>query len=65
LDGARLFNAAIALKVEPKEIAKYADTLTFCLSKGLCCPMGAIVCGTKDFIAKARGKRKLMGGGLR
>jgi threonine aldolase len=65
LDGARIFNAAASLNVDPKEVAKYCDTLTFCLSKGLCCPAGAIVCGSKSFIAKARSKRKLMGGGLR
>jgi threonine aldolase len=65
LDGARLFNAATYLKVDAKELTKYCDTVMFCLSKGLCAPMGSIVAGTKDFISKARYKRKLMGGGLR
>jgi len=65
LDGARIFNAAAALGVEPKEIAQYCDSLSFCLSKGLCCPMGSLVCGTKDFIKKARAFRKMLGGGMR
>ena len=65
LDGARLFNAATALKVDAKEITQYCDSLSFCLSKGLCCPMGSIVCGTKKFIEKARYYRKLLGGGMR
>ncbi|NLW39530.1 MAG: low-specificity L-threonine aldolase [Tissierellia bacterium] len=65
LDGARLFNAATYLKVEAKEIAKYTDSVTFCLSKGLCSPVGSLLCGPKDFIAKARKMRKLLGGGMR
>jgi len=65
LDGARIFNAATHLKVEPKEIAKYCDSVMFCLSKGLLCPVGSLVCGTKKFIDLAKSKRKLMGGGLR
>lgn len=65
LDGARLFNAASYLKVDPKEITKYCDSVMFCLSKGLCAPVGSMVCGSKEFIEKARKKRKLMGGGLR
>jgi len=65
LDGARIFNAAHALNCEAKEITKYCDSVTFCLSKGLCCPMGSVVCGTKEFIDAARCKRKLMGGGMR
>lgn len=65
LDGARIFNAATALGVEAKEIARYSDSVMFCLSKGLCAPVGSMLCGSKEFIAKARKKRKLMGGGMR
>ena len=65
LDGARLFNAAAYLKVSPEEVASYCDSVTFCLSKGLCAPVGSIVAGSHDFIEKARKGRKLMGGGLR
>ncbi|MBK1810932.1 low-specificity L-threonine aldolase [Clostridium sp. YIM B02505] len=65
LDGARLFNAAAFLKVEAKEITRYCDSVMFCLSKGLCAPVGSILAGNKEFIDKARKKRKLMGGGLR
>ena len=63
LDGARLFNASTYLKVDAKEITKYCDSVTFCLSKGLCSPIGSIVCGTKDFIMKVKKNRKLLGGG--
>jgi len=65
LDGARIFNAAFALGVEAKNIAKYTDSVMFCLSKGLCSPIGSMLTGTKEFIVKARKNRKLMGGGLR
>ena len=65
LDGARIFNAATALKVEVKEIAKYADTVSVCLSKALGAPVGTILVGPKDFIDKARNNRKIMGGGMR
>lgn len=65
LDGARLFNAAAYLNVDAKEITKYSDSVMFCLSKGLCAPIGSILAGSKDYIAKARKGRKLMGGGLR
>lgn len=65
LDGARLFNAATALNVDVKEIAKYCDSIMFCLSKGLCAPIGSMLVGNKAFIDKARKNRKLMGGGLR
>ena len=65
LDGARLFNAATALRVDAKEITQYCDSVMFCLSKGLCAPIGSMVAGTKDFITKARKARKLMGGGMR
>lgn len=65
LDGARLFNAAAYLDVEPKSITKYCDSVMFCLSKGLCAPVGSILAGKKEFIDKARKARKLLGGGLR
>jgi len=65
LDGARVFNAATYLNVDPKEITQYCDSVMFCLSKGLCAPVGSLVAGSKDFIQKAKKKRKLMGGGLR
>ncbi len=65
LDGARIFNAAISLDVTAKEIADYADTVSVCLSKGLCAPIGSVLVGNKEFIEKARKYRKLMGGGLR
>lgn len=65
LDGARLFNAAAHLKVDAKEITQYCDSVMFCLSKGLCAPVGSILAGSKEFINKARRGRKLMGGGLR
>ncbi len=65
MDGARLFNAATALKIEAKEILSYTDSAMFCLSKGLCAPAGSMLVGTTEFIKKARKKRKLMGGGMR
>lgn len=65
LDGARLFNASTYLNVDVKEVTKYCDTVNFCLSKGLCAPVGSILAGSKDFIDRARKGRKLMGGGLR
>lgn len=65
LDGARLFNAAASLKVDVKDITKYCDSVMFCLSKGLCAPVGSMLAGSKEFIDKARRGRKLMGGGLR
>ena len=65
MDGARLFNAALALKTRVKEICKYPDTLMFCLSKGLGAPIGAVLCGSREFIDKARGQRKLLGGNMR
>ncbi|WP_129407868.1 low-specificity L-threonine aldolase [Marinitoga lauensis] len=65
LDGARIFNAATALNVAPKEIAQYVDSISFCLSKGLCAPIGSILVGKKEFIEKAKKNRKIMGGGLR
>ncbi len=65
LDGARLFNAAISLGVNAEDIAKYADTISVCISKGLCSPIGSILVGDKEFIQKARRFRKAMGGGMR
>ncbi|SHH56857.1 L-threonine aldolase [Clostridium collagenovorans DSM 3089] len=65
LDGARIFNAAIALNTDVKELTKYCDSVMVCLSKGLCAPFGSIIAGDKSFIDVARKKRKLMGGGLR
>jgi threonine aldolase len=65
LDGARVFNAATALNVEVKELAKYADTVSVCLSKALGAPVGTILVGPKEFIDRARLNRKIMGGGMR
>lgn len=65
LDGSRLFNAAVALKVEAREIARHADSVSFCLSKGLSAPVGSMVAGRRDFIAAVRRLRKMVGGGLR
>lgn len=65
LDGARLFNASTYLNISPCEITKFCDSVMFCLSKGLCAPVGSILAGSSDFINSARKKRKLMGGGLR
>lgn len=65
LDGARLFNAAAYLGVEGKDIAEHADSVSLCLSKGLCAPVGSVVAGTKAFIHEARKNRKILGGGMR
>jgi threonine aldolase len=65
VDGARLFNAAVALGVTPAELAAPADTVTFCLSKGLSAPIGSVVVGPAAFVARARRARKLVGGGMR
>jgi len=65
IDGARLFNAAIALKRDPREFVRDADSVTFCLSKGLGAPLGSVVCGPAAFIVKARRVRKMVGGGMR
>jgi threonine aldolase len=65
LDGARFWNAAVALGVSGKELAAPADSVTFCLSKGLACPVGSVVVGDRDFIWRARRARKLVGGGMR
>ena len=65
LDGARLFNAAVALGRPTREFAAHADSVTFCVSKGLSAPVGSVVCGTREFIARARRVRKMVGGGMR
>jgi len=65
LDGARVFNAAVKLKVNVKEITKYFDTISCCLSKGLGAPVGSVLCGPRDKIKKARRWRKVLGGGMR
>ena len=65
LDGARLFNAAVALGVSAAELAAPADSVMFCLSKGLCAPVGSMLAGRAEWIAKARRNRKMLGGGLR
>ncbi len=65
LDGARSFNAAVALDVPGAELARDADSVMFCLSKGLCAPVGSLLAGTREFIARARVHRKRLGGGMR
>jgi len=65
MDGARIFNAAVALEVDVKEFTKHVDNLMFCLSKGLSCPVGSVVVGSHEFIDKARKVRKILGGGMR
>jgi threonine aldolase len=65
LDGARIFNAAAALGVPAARLTRAADSVTFCLSKGLCAPVGSVLCGSKEFIYKARRIRKQLGGGMR
>ena len=65
LDGARLFNASVALGVDAKELTQYCDSVMVCLSKGLCAPVGSVLCGSKEFIEKARRNRQLLGGGMR
>ena len=65
LDGARVFNAAVGLGVDVKELTAPVDSATFCLSKGLSAPVGSVLCGTKEFIEKAHRIRKMLGGGMR
>ena len=65
VDGARIFNAAVALGVRPSELAQNADTLTFCLSKGLSAPVGSVLVGPASVIGEARRYRKMVGGGMR
>lgn len=65
LDGARVFNAAVALGVDVKEITAQVDSVSFCLSKGLCSPVGSLLCGSSEFITKAHQWRKRLGGAMR
>jgi threonine aldolase len=65
VDGARIFNAAVALRSDVATLVAAADSVTFCFSKGLAAPVGSMVCGGKDFIAEARRARKVLGGGMR
>jgi len=65
LDGARIFNAAIALEIDVKKLTQYADTVMICLSKGLSAPVGSVVVGKGEFVKKARKYRKMLGGGMR
>jgi threonine aldolase len=65
VDGARIFNAAVALGVPPAALARTADTLTFCLSKGLSAPVGSVLVGSDAVIGEARRYRKMVGGGMR
>ena len=65
LDGARIFNAAVAQGLTASTLAEPVDSVTFCLSKGLCAPVGSVLCGSQQFIARARRLRKMLGGGMR
>lgn len=65
VDGARLFNAAVALGVEARELVVEADSVGICLSKGLAAPVGSVVSGSREFISQARRVRKVLGGGMR
>lgn len=65
MDGARLFNAATALGVDVKELTACVDSVSCCLSKGLCAPVGSVLCGSAEFIKRARKNRKMLGGGMR
>ena len=65
IDGARIFNAAVYLGVPVKDLARSADSITFCFSKGLCCPIGSMICGSREFVDRARQIRNSLGGGMR
>jgi threonine aldolase len=65
MDGARLFNAAVAQNISATALTQYVDSVTFCLSKGLCAPVGSVLCGSADFIRRAHRARKILGGGMR
>ena len=65
LDGARIFNAAVYLRIDVRELTRHVTSLSFCLSKGLSAPIGAALCGSEEFIARARKNRKMVGGGMR
>lgn len=65
IDGARIFNAAVAQKVPVTALTREADSITFCLSKGLCCPAGSVIVGSQAFVDQVRRVRKMLGGGMR
>ena len=65
MDGARVFNAAVALNIDVRQITDNVDSITFCLSKGLCAPVGSVVCGSAEYIYQARRIRKMVGGSMR
>jgi threonine aldolase len=65
LDGARIFNSAVAQGVDVRDFTKHVDSLTFCLSKGLAAPVGSLICGTREFISRVHRSRKILGGGMR
>jgi threonine aldolase len=65
MDGARILNASVYLKIEPKDLTADVDSVSFCLSKGLSCPVGSLLCGSRNFIDRARKARKMIGGGMR
>jgi len=65
LDGARVFNAAVALGVDVRDLTRSVDSVQFCLSKGLSAPVGSLLCGTQEFVIEARRWRKMLGGGMR
>jgi threonine aldolase len=65
LDGARIFNAAAVMEADAKDLAAPTDSVTFCLSKGLGAPVGSVLCGTAEFVSRARRMRKQLGGGMR
>ncbi len=65
VDGARIFNASVALSINVRELTRQADSVMFCLSKGLSAPVGSVLCGPRDWIERARKWRKMVGGGMR
>jgi threonine aldolase len=65
IDGARIFNAAAALGIDAAKLCGYGDTVSFCVSKGLSAPIGSLICGSHDFIERARGFRRMVGGNMR
>ncbi len=65
LDGARIWNAAVALRRPVADFARHVDSITFCLSKGLAAPVGSLICGSRDFVVRGRRVRKSLGGGMR
>ena len=65
VDGARIFNAAIALETEAANLVREADSVSFCLSKGLACPIGSLIAGSHEFVEDARRTRRIVGGGMR